>query len=41
VDVEIAWPVSRVTQRFENVPRNRILRVREGEDRYAEVKRAP
>ena len=41
VDVEIAWPASRTTQRFTNVPKNRILRVREGDDRYTEVKRAP
>jgi len=40
VDVEITWPVSRTTQRFSNVPRNQILRIREGEDRYAQVKRA-
>jgi hypothetical protein len=39
VDVEITWPVSRTTQRFSNVPRNQILRIREGEDRYAQVKR--
>jgi hypothetical protein len=40
VDVEITWPVSRTTQRFSNVPRNQILRIREGEDRYSQVKRA-
>jgi len=39
VDVEITWPVSRTTQRFSNVPRNQILRIREGEDRYSQVKR--
>jgi hypothetical protein len=31
--------VSRTTQRFSNVPRNQVLRVREGDDRY-EVSRA-
>jgi hypothetical protein len=41
VDVEITWPVTKTTQRFANVPRNQILRVREGDDRYVEVKRAP
>jgi hypothetical protein len=41
VDIEITWPVSKTTQRFSNVPRNRIVRVREGEDHYTEVKRAP
>jgi len=40
VDVEVTWPVSKSTQRFTNVPRNQILRIREGEDRYAQVKRA-
>ena len=40
VDVEITWPVSRTTQRFQNVARNRVLRVREGDDQYAEVDRA-
>jgi hypothetical protein len=39
VDVEISWPVSRTTQKFSNVPRNRILRMREGEERYTEVAR--
>ena len=39
VDVEIAWPVSRTTQTFTGVPRNQVLRVREGEGRY-EVSRA-
>jgi hypothetical protein len=39
VDVEITWPVSKTTQKFSNVPRNQILRIREGEDRYTEVKR--
>jgi hypothetical protein len=39
VDLEITWPVSRATQRFSNVPRNTILRIREGDDRFAEVKR--
>jgi hypothetical protein len=32
--------VSRSTQRFTNLPKNRILRVREGDDRYTEVNRA-
>jgi hypothetical protein len=41
VDVEITWPVGKTTQRFTNVPRNRILRIREGDDRFSEVKRAP
>jgi len=40
VDVEITWPVSRTTQRFSNVPRNQILRIHEGDDRYTQVKRA-
>ena len=34
VDVAITWPVSGATQRFSDVPRNQILRVREGDDRY-------
>jgi hypothetical protein len=41
IDVEITWPVGPRTQRFTNVPRNRILRIQEGSDRYTEVKRAP
>ena len=40
IDVEITWPVGRTTQRFMNVPRNRILRVQEGNDRYTEVNRS-
>jgi hypothetical protein len=40
VDIEITWPVSKTTQKFSNVPRNQILRIREGEDRYTEAGRA-
>jgi hypothetical protein len=39
VDVEITWPGSGTAQRFANVPRNQILRVREGEDRYTALVR--
>jgi hypothetical protein len=34
VDLEITWPVSKTTQRLTNVPRNRVLRVQEGNDDY-------
>jgi hypothetical protein len=40
VDVEIRWPVSKTMQRFTNVPRNKILRIREGDDGYTEAGRA-
>jgi hypothetical protein len=39
VDVEITWPVSRTVQRFTNVPRNKILRIREGDDRFSVIER--
>jgi hypothetical protein len=41
VDIEISWPASGTTQRFANVPRNTILRIREGDEQFSEVKRAP
>ena len=40
VDVAITWPASGITQRVADVPRNRILRVREGDDRYTIVVRS-
>jgi len=40
VDVAITWPVSGVTQRFSDVPRNQILRVREGDARYTRLVRS-
>jgi hypothetical protein len=40
VDVAITWPVSGVTQRFTDVPRNQILRVREGDARYTRLVRS-
>jgi hypothetical protein len=40
VDVAITWPVSGVTQRFSEVPRNQILRVREGDARHTTLVRS-
>ncbi|HEY6508194.1 MAG TPA: CRTAC1 family protein, partial [Vicinamibacterales bacterium] len=33
VDVEIAWPTSRITQRFANLVPNQVVRIRERDDR--------
>ena len=40
VDVDITWPATGVTQRFSDVPRNQILRVREGDERFTTVVRS-
>jgi hypothetical protein len=40
VDVEITWPVSRMTQRFTNVPRTRSSASAKARIAYAQVKRA-
>jgi tetratricopeptide (TPR) repeat protein len=39
VDVEIWWPASGTRQRFDNVPKNRIIEIREMSDSFAEVRR--
>jgi ASPIC and UnbV len=41
VDVDVFWPVSRTTQHFANVAKNRVIEVHELSDRIVPLTRKP